>query len=93
MGSLWGHFGMTLGSLWDDFGVILGSLWDDFGDILESLWGHFGTSLGITFFIWFELSFQITLPFSMIPELKMQKLNKQDPKHQKMMPGRSPRVT
>ena len=68
-GALWDHFGVTLGSLWDDFGDILGSLWDDFRDILESLWGHFGTSLGITFFVLFGIHFQITLPFSMIPDL------------------------
>ena len=46
MGSLWGHFGITLGSLLDHFGVTLGSPWGHFGITLGSLWGHCGVTLG-----------------------------------------------
>ena len=37
LGSLWGHFGVTLGSLWVYDGD-LRSLWDHSGTIVESLW-------------------------------------------------------
>ena len=39
LGSVRGHFGITLGLLWDQFGVTSGLLWRRFGVILGSLWG------------------------------------------------------
>ena len=42
LGSVWGHFGITLGLLWDQFGVTL----EYFGINLVSLWCHFGSLWG-----------------------------------------------
>ena len=47
LGSLWGHFGITLTSFWDPFAALvpLGSLWHHFGVTLGWRWHHFGVPL------------------------------------------------
>jgi hypothetical protein len=42
VGSVWGHFGVSLGRV----GVTLVSLWSHFGITLGSLWDQFWVTLG-----------------------------------------------